>query len=93
MGNAVAVYADRASLFRILDDARGVRRIKDKELARAAGITPETYSRLKARADGPSADMLQALLAGLVKLEALDAAQKEALSRQIAALSGRAGAP
>ena len=85
-GNVAAVYADRASLFRIIDDARKARRIGDKELAEAAGIAAPSYSRLKTRAEGPSAAMLQKLLGGLVKLAAIDAAEKEALAARIAAL-------
>ena len=87
-GNVAAVYADRASLFRIIVDACAARRIDDKELAAAAGIAAPSFSRLKKRPDGPTAEMLQKLLDGLFKLEAIDAAERRALSARISALAG-----
>lgn len=66
-GKIGAVYAPLAKLFEIIDDARRQRRVSGASLARAAGMHPASYSRLRTDADSVTTETLQNLLTALAE--------------------------
>jgi transcriptional regulator with XRE-family HTH domain len=82
-GKTGAVFAPLASLFALIDDARAHRNISGTALARAAGMNPASYSRLRADAGQVTTETLQRLIAGLIALDAVSETEADAMTARL----------